>query len=109
MYIGRIVCVARTQDDRLCASYRVSSRSFPNRTAVIGENKVSIVPTAGHEADVHKNPYIAYNCVRIVCDGAVAVVCLSIPWSIHHVDGTHILLKEGDGWTVILRQFVYYF
>ncbi|MCH7958870.1 MAG: IMP cyclohydrolase [Candidatus Hydrogenedentes bacterium] len=74
MYIGRIVCVSRTKDDRLCASYRVSSRSFPNRTAVIGEDKVSIVPKAGHEADVHKNPYIAYNCVRILCDGAVAVV-----------------------------------
>ena len=74
MYIGRIVCVSRTKDDRLCASYRVSSRSFPNRTAVIGENKVSIVPKAGHEADVHKNPYIAYNCVRVICDGAVAVV-----------------------------------
>jgi IMP cyclohydrolase len=35
---------------------------------------VSIIPKPGHEADIHKNPYIAYNCVRIVCGGMVAVV-----------------------------------
>ncbi|MCC6144164.1 MAG: IMP cyclohydrolase [Candidatus Hydrogenedentes bacterium] len=74
MYIGRIVAVAQTNSGALCAAYRVSSRSFPNRTAVPGENKVSIIPKAGHESDVQKNPYIAYNCVRVVCDGAVAVV-----------------------------------
>ncbi len=74
MYIGRIVSVAVSGDGRLCASYRVSSRSFPNRTAVVRENAVSIVPKPGFETDVQKNPYIAYNCVRIVCGGAVAVV-----------------------------------
>ncbi len=74
MYIGRIVSVAQTPDGRLCALYRVSSRSFPNRTAVLTESKVSIVPKPGFESDVHKNPYIAYNCVRVVRDGTVAVV-----------------------------------
>ena len=74
MYIGRIVCVARTSDGRLCAAYRVSSRMFPNRTAVVSDAKVSIIPKPGHEGDIMKNPYIAYNCVRIVNDGAVAVV-----------------------------------
>lgn len=74
MYIGRIVSVAQTPDGRLSAFYRVSSRSFPNRTAVLTQTKVSIVPKPGFEADVHKNPYIAYNCVRVVRDGAVAVV-----------------------------------
>jgi len=74
MYIGRIVSVGQLADGRLCGIYRVSSRSFPNRTAVVTECKVSIVPKAGHEMDVHKNPYIAYNCARIVRDGAVAVV-----------------------------------
>ncbi len=74
MYIGRIVCVAMTADRRVCASYRVSSRSFPNRTAVVSPDKVSIVPKPGFESDVQKNPYIAYNCVRLVCGGQVAVV-----------------------------------
>jgi IMP cyclohydrolase len=74
MYTGRIVCVALTTDGRLCASYRVSSRSFPNRTAVVKPDKVSIVPKAGFETDVQKNPYIAYNCARVVCAGQVAVV-----------------------------------
>ncbi len=74
MYIGRIVSVAQTPDGRLAGVYRVSSRSFPNRTAVVGEDKVSIIPKPGFETDVQKNPYIAYNCVRVVCEGAVAVV-----------------------------------
>ncbi len=74
MYVGRIVSVARTTDGRLCAVYRVSSRSFPNRSAVVGEKKVSIVPKPGHEGDVFKNPYIAYNCVRVVRNGDIAVV-----------------------------------
>lgn len=74
MYIGRIVSVALTSDGRVCAGYRVSSRSFPNRTTAVGKDKVSIVPKAGHETDVQKNPYIAYNCLRLVCGGALAVV-----------------------------------
>lgn len=74
MYIGRIVSIGQLADGRLCAMYRVSSRSFPNRTAVLGEAKVSIVPKPGFESDVQKNPYIAYNCVRVVCEGEVAVV-----------------------------------
>ena len=74
MYVGRIVSIGQAEDGRWCAAYRVSSRSFPNRTAVIGENKVSIVPKPGFETDIQKNPYIAYNCVRVVCDGQVAVV-----------------------------------
>ena len=74
MYIGRIVSVANTTDGRLCGLYRVSSRSFPNRRAVASSEKVSIVPKEGCEDDVRRNPYIAYNCVRIICDGQVAVV-----------------------------------
>lgn len=74
MYIGRIISVAQTVDGRLAALYRVSSRSFPNRTAHVGEERVSIIPKPGHEGDIQKNPYIAYNCVRIVCGGEVAVV-----------------------------------
>lgn len=73
MYIGRIVCVGVTEDGRLCAAYRVSSRSFPNRKAVQREGAISIVPKEGHEGDVHKNPYIAYNCLRVVGGGLVAV------------------------------------
>lgn len=74
LYVGRIVCVARAADGRLCAAYRVSSRSFPNRTALVVEDKVSIVPKPGFEGDMMKNPYIAYNCVRLVQDAKVAVV-----------------------------------
>jgi IMP cyclohydrolase len=53
--------------------YRVSSRSFPNRRAVVHELRASVVPRPGHEEDLQKNPYIAYNCLRIVL-GKVAVL-----------------------------------
>lgn len=74
MYIGRIVCVARTPSGKLSALYRVSSRSYPNRMAVSGEDRVAIVPKPGHEADIQRSPYIAYNCVRVVSGGTIAVV-----------------------------------
>ena len=72
MYVGRIVAVGRTQSGRMAALYRVSSRSFPNREAQIKGGVASIVPKKGSEADVFKNPYIAYNCVRIAGQTAVA-------------------------------------
>lgn len=74
MYVGRIVMVGRCRDGRLCAGYRVSSRSFPNRRAVVRGQTVSIIPRAGYEADLERNPYIAYNCARITCEGEAAVV-----------------------------------
>ena len=42
MYIGRIVAIARTKDNRGAALYRVSSRSFPNRMAKTLANAVAI-------------------------------------------------------------------
>jgi IMP cyclohydrolase len=74
MYIGRIVSVGMGEFGRVCVSYRVSSRSFPNRTAVKRGTTVSIVPKPGHEADISENPYIAYNCLRVVCDNQIAVI-----------------------------------
>jgi IMP cyclohydrolase len=65
MYVGRIVAVGRTPEGANTALYRVSSRSFPNRQAVDLGGKLAIVPRPGHEADIQKNPYIAYNCVRV--------------------------------------------
>lgn len=41
-------------------------------------------------------------------DKSIAVVRLSIPWSIHHVDGTYVLARSDTGWTILVRQFVYY-
>lgn len=70
MYLGRILAVGNTGSGNFVA-YRVSSRSFPNRIAKSFEDRVSIVPTEGNEKDVFKNPYIAYNSIRIVGDTAV--------------------------------------
>ena len=72
MYVGRIVAVGRTRAGRNAGLYRVSSRSFPNRQAVDTGGCLAIVPREGHEGDVHKNPYIAYNCLRLA--GELAIV-----------------------------------
>jgi IMP cyclohydrolase len=64
MYVGRIVAVGNTLDNKLTAMYRVSTRSFPNRQSVrIGET-IAIVPREGFERDIFRNPYITYNCLR---------------------------------------------
>ncbi len=72
MYVGRIVAVGRTKDDKLVAMYRVSSRSFPNREARAIGHSIAVVPRNGFESDIYKNPYISYNCLRIVDHFAVA-------------------------------------
>lgn len=72
MYIGRIVSIGMTKSGKAAAMYRVSSRSFPNREARKMDNTVSIMPRAGFEDDLNKNPYIAYNCIRLAKNYAIA-------------------------------------
>lgn len=72
MYVGRIVAIGTTPAGRAAAMYRVSSRSFPNREARAGKAAVSVMPLPGYEDDLKKNPYIAYNCLRLT--GFYAVV-----------------------------------
>ncbi len=71
MYVGRIVAVGRTQAGANAGLYRVSSRSFPNRRAVDLNGRLAVVPREGHEGDLQKNPYIAYDCLRVAGDWAV--------------------------------------
>ena len=72
MYVGRIVAIGRSTSGSNAVMYRVSSRSFPNREAVDTGFALAIVPRAGFEADVSKNPYIAYNALRLAGDWAIA-------------------------------------
>ncbi len=64
VYVGRIVAIGRTTAGSNLGAYRVSSRSFPNRKAVEIDGRCAVVPREGHEDDIAKNPYIAYNCLR---------------------------------------------
>ncbi len=69
MYVGRFVCVGKT-NGKLWAGYRVSSRSFPNRYAVkLGESTVAIMPK--DVKDLEKSPYISYNCIKPLPGAAV--------------------------------------
>ena len=69
MYIGRIVAIGCSGEIPF-AGYRVSSRSFPNRIADIKGGVALIVPKDA--ADLLQNPYVSYNCIKIVGDVAVA-------------------------------------
>jgi IMP cyclohydrolase len=64
MYVGRFLVVAPT-----VGAYRVSSRSFPNRTATDRGDRITVEPTA--EAPETDNPYISYNCARLTDRGGV--------------------------------------
>jgi IMP cyclohydrolase len=68
MYVGRIVAVGRSKG-RSFAAYRVSSRSFPNRRAEIRERSILVSPM--NPDDLARNPYIAYNCIRVLDDAAI--------------------------------------
>jgi IMP cyclohydrolase len=69
MYVGRFVCVGKT-NGKLWAGYRVSSRSFPNRYAVkLNDTTVAIMPK--DVKDLEKSPYISYNCIKILPGAAV--------------------------------------
>ena len=72
MYIGRIVAFGMTKENKVCAMYRVSSRSFPNRRAVENNGNIAIIPREGAEGDLAKNPYISYNCLRVAGEWAIA-------------------------------------
>jgi len=67
MYVGRIVVVGKT--NLPFVAYRVSSRSFPNRIARITTDGAAIQPL--DMSEIEKNPYIAYNCIRISKNGVV--------------------------------------
>ncbi len=39
--------------------------------AVEQQGRLAVIPREGHEADVKKSPYIAYNCIRVARDWAI--------------------------------------
>ena len=89
MYVGRIVIVGHSQG-RSFVAYRVSSRSFPNRRAEVRGQSIMVSPL--DSADLAKNPYIAYNCIRVGSNTAGDVAVVS--------NGTHtdmILERIQDG------------
>jgi len=71
MYVGRIVAIGQTKNGNNVGMYRISSRSFPNRSTKLSGNTVSVIPKSGVESDLTKNPYISYNCIKIAKTFAV--------------------------------------
>lgn len=84
MYVGRIVVVGKAEMPFV--AYRVSSRSFPNRAARVTEAGVAIQPL--DPEDLKKNPYIAYNCIRVGTRGVVVS-------NGTHTDGIYDAIESG--------------
>ena len=93
MYVGRIVAVGKT--DKPFVAYRVSSRSFPNRVAKITDEGIAIQPL--DPEDMKRNPYIAYNCVRVSKNGVVVS-------NGSHTDPIFEKIEEGVAPDVALQQ-----
>ncbi len=70
MYIGRFLVVGKTENGKPFVLYRVSSRSFPNRKAVLKDNTVSVIPNDLNE--IFSNLYITYNCLKVVDNTVIA-------------------------------------
>jgi len=68
MYVGRFLVAAPG-----VGAYRVSSRSFPNREAVVREDGQTVTVGPTPDAPATENPYVEYNCLRAV-EGPRAVV-----------------------------------
>ena len=78
MYVGRLLVL-----DADTAAYRVSSRSFPKRKVVERDGTLTVIPTA--DAQETENPYVSYNCVRVVeSEGDEATAMAAIG------NGTHV-------------------
>ncbi len=105
MYVGRIVIVGHSQG-RSFVAYRVSSRSFPNRRAEVRGQSIMVSPL--DSADLARNPYIAYNCIRVGSNnvGDVAVVSNGT-----HTDMIMERIQDGqrpmDALTISLAAYGY--
>ena len=66
MYLGRTVIAGYPQKSEIFLGYVLASRSFPDRRAEIMDDLIKITPEKAYE-----NPYISYNCIKIVGDKAV--------------------------------------
>jgi len=93
VYVGRIVAVGKT--GRPFVAYRVSSRSFPNRVAQVTDVGVAIQPL--DPEDIKKNPYIAYNCIRVSARGVVVS-------NGSHTDPIFDLIESGTAPDVALQR-----
>jgi IMP cyclohydrolase len=100
VYVGRIVVVGMT--DRPFVAYRVSSRSFPNRVARITDAGAAIQPL--DPEDMMKNPYIAYNCIRVCENGTVDTPHHSGPFDTPRYSGRAVVVSNGSHTDPILDE-----
>jgi hypothetical protein len=69
--------------------------------------KIQAAPTSRPDPLTDTRPVEAWP-PGFTAGGEYAVLFLSIPWSMHHADATYLLQRDGQGWRIVLRQFVYY-
>jgi IMP cyclohydrolase len=69
MYVGRIVAAGITRLGDPAALYRISSRSFADRTIVVADARAEV--TARRVSEIADSPFIYYGCYRVVGEHAV--------------------------------------
>jgi len=57
----------------IAAAYRLASRSFPNRKIEVKGDSAKVTPIPGYEKAVDKNPYISYNCLRVINETSILI------------------------------------
>ena len=120
IYLGRIVAAGLTRDGKAVAAYRVSSRSFPNRTANLKDNQICVrlcngvaLATNGSQTDPIIEKIISGMSVR----DAFALSLLAMDYEKDHLDTPRIAaaVDANTGITtlgiirkdaLLVRQFV---
>jgi IMP cyclohydrolase len=101
MYVGRIIIVGQAEG-RSFVAYRVSSRSFPNRLAEVRKKSILVSPV--DPADLARNPYIAYNCIRVADDVAVVANGTQADMILERIEDGQ---KPGDAIAISLVAYGY--
>ena len=71
MYVGRMAFIGKTPKGANIGLYRLSSRNYTKRVPKLSGDTMSIVQEENTQTESLENPYVQYNCVRIVGDYAV--------------------------------------
>jgi hypothetical protein len=103
------LAAAKEAADALIQRHQAGETFAPYRPADARVKIETEKPTAAPSTPLSRfdRPVQAYP-PGFTADGKFAAVALSVPWSMHHADATYLLARDGDGWKVVLRQFIYY-
>ncbi len=101
--------LSRAEIGSVCeaAAHLVSRAAAPAPAFVVRNPRVRAMEAEEENAGLFNRAVDAY-APGYSRGGDLAVVLVRIPWSIHSVDATYVLVRQEGRWKVRLRQFVYH-